>query len=95
VAARLVVGVGGLLELEGRVLDADREVGGDAGLQVVQEPRQVAVVEARVVDHHVRREDGESRGDLAGVQVVDPLDETLLRVRAPPIGNRAGGVVHG
>ena len=67
-------GVAGLLELEGRVLDADGEVAGNAGLQVVEEPGEVAVVEALVVDDDVSGEDGQAGGDLAGVQVVDGLD---------------------
>jgi hypothetical protein len=49
--------VAGRFELEGRVLDSDREVAGHAGLQLVQHLGDVAVVEAGVVDHDVRGED--------------------------------------
>jgi hypothetical protein len=47
VGAGFVAGVGGGLELEGGVLDV--EVPGDAGLQLVQQPRSAAVGEAGVV----------------------------------------------
>lgn len=56
--AGLVFGVAGLFELEGGVLDADREVSGDASLKVVEELGEVGVVEAFVVDDHVGAEDG-------------------------------------
>jgi hypothetical protein len=47
VGAEFVVGVGDGFELEGGVLDV--EVPGDAGLQLVQQPRSAAVGEAGVV----------------------------------------------
>ena len=63
--------VGGGFELEGGVLDAEVEVGGDTGLQLVEDLSGVAVSEALVVDDDVRGEHGQAGGDLAGVQVVN------------------------
>ena len=42
------------------MLDADREVAGDAGLEVVEEVGEMAVVEALVVDNDVGAEDGQA-----------------------------------
>ena len=57
------------LELQGGVLDV--EVFVQAGLELVEHGGEVAVVEAGVVNDEVGGEDGESGGDLGGVQVVD------------------------
>ena len=67
VVTGLVLGVAGLLELECGVVDTDGEVVGDAGLQLVEQSRDVPVVEALVVDDDVGAEDRESSGDLGGV----------------------------
>ena len=60
----LVVDVARWFELKRGVLDDDREVSGDAGLQLVEHPGSVPVVEARVVDDDVRGENGQAGGDL-------------------------------
>ena len=77
VADRLVLGVALLLELEGEVLDADREVPGEAGLELVEDPRCVTVGEAAVLDHDVGGQHGQLAGDLGGVQVVHVYDVRL------------------
>ena len=59
----LVAGMAGGFELEGGVLDADREVLADAVLELVEEFVGVAVVEALVVDDDVRGEDGHPGAD--------------------------------
>jgi hypothetical protein len=74
----LVVAVLGAFELEGRVLDCDREVLGDTGLELVKDPRGVPVVEALVVNHNVRREHGKPRRYLSRVQVMHGTNVRLL-----------------
>ena len=49
---RLVAGVDSRFELERGVLDV--EVAGEAGLELVKELRSVPVLEAGVLDDHVR-----------------------------------------
>jgi len=70
-----VLGVAGRLELEGGVFDV--EVPDQAGLHLIQEAGGVPVVEAAIVDDHVRREGGQVGGDRPDVQVVD-VDDVLV-----------------
>ena len=68
----LVLDVPVRLELERRVLDV--EVAGKAVLQLVEQPRQLTVPEARVVDDDVRGEHRQPRGHPRCVQVVHVVD---------------------
>ena len=68
VGGRLMGGVAAGLELDGAVLDV--EVPGQALLELVQQAGQVSVVEARVVNHNVGGQHGQTCGHLARVQVV-------------------------
>ena len=72
VRADLVAAVAARLELEGRVLDV--EVADQTGLQLVEQLRGVAVVEAAVVEHDVSRQGGQVGGDGPDVQVVHVQD---------------------
>ena len=60
----LVLGVRRLLELEGRVLDADWEVFGDTALQSVEQGGDVSVVETLIVQDHMGAESWQAGGYL-------------------------------
>lgn len=75
----LVPVVAGGFELERGVRDADWEVFGYAGLEGVEQPGRVSIVEAFVVDDHVGAQDREPGGDLGGVEVMDAADVVDLQ----------------
>src|SRR5450759_3033260 len=60
-----VLAVAGRFELEGGVFDV--KVPDKAGLHLIQEPGGVPVVEAAIVDDHVRRQGGQVGGDRPDV----------------------------
>ena len=88
--ARLVVGVAGGLELEGRVLDV--KVTGQTPLGW-SSAWGVPVQEAGVVDHHVGGDGRQVRGDGPDVQVVYVPDMGRLEQVGPDVGqvDRFGG----
>src|SRR5699024_8229552 len=73
VGVGLLRGILGPVELEGRVLDRDLEVLGQAFLQGLEYPRGMPVIEALVGEDHVGGEHGQVRIDPGDVEIVDFL----------------------
>ena len=63
-----VISVGSRFELDSGV--CDREVGIEAVLKLIEEAREVAVVEATVVNHDVSCQYGQATSYLVGMQIV-------------------------
>src|SRR5699024_12567176 len=63
VGVGLLSGILGPVELEGRVLDRDLEVLGQAFLQGLEYPRGMTVIEALVGEHHMGGAHGQVRID--------------------------------
>ncbi len=84
VGAGLVPSVGPSFQLERRVLDI--EVPGQARLELVEQPRSMAIKEAGFVHDDVRGQGRQAGGDGPGVQVVHVVDMLgFEHVRANPV----------